>query len=946
MEKVPVEVKRRTVLSLAVALGAGSALAAGAGASPASAQVPASSLELLQPIDIPLTTIGSEPAKLLRRYRNVFGSLPDPNAVFFRTTSGVLKIAAASAGLSDQVQIIDAASGRREATAVPFPGLGGGAGSVVFEPLGNTLLAFGASAEVKRVSLAGAVTTGYTASPGTTNASYSPATDSKGRIWNGNYPTGTASRFDPATGSVVHTAPLHAGAQYVWSLAVDSNDNVYAGTGTKAPRIVTWHTDNPGLLREIALPGAGAVGFVRRIVAHGGTLFVYFDGADGGVKFGAYDTQNARWMQVPWTWMPSGRVTASSPGSHDIYAVWNTVGLHKLMRIDSKTLAAEFICLVPGTARSMLVEADAAGTTVNILCGEDGRYQSVRVSVPELKVVASATVDFAVAAFKIQTLIASSTGSSLYFGGYLGDGIGSVDVGTRQTWRSGTQTGIEQIEGMLQYDENSIYVGSYTGGGLFRFNPVTRSVKKLLRLSDAYPQDRPVAWAAAAGRVIAGTVPSAGRTGGSLAVINPGNDADIVVVPAPVPGQSVLGLIGEGDLVYGTTGIKGGYGSVDDPKPAHVFAWDVRSKRTVWVRSIAGEVEINTPLLLRGVLYVSTNNGVIRLNKASGSLVASFRLLDREAKPGYRTSSISQLPRTNSIVHLCGGTVTVLDPYNKTRHEILRGSYTSMVVSRSGRLYFAEAGSNIVEIDATQMTSIRSAADLVTVGPDGWLYITRSLGAGKYGKPFRANSAFAGGVVRSCHVVDWNGDGIFDVLTSRTDGTLQLHRGVAAGGFLPATTVGNSSWSTKTLAVGMWGGVLSVISADKVSGTLQLWPVLSTGLLGQPSTIGSGWGNRGFVMLVPSRSTAAALIANQGGSLYRYARVAGGKVSTSPTRLSSGAHTWMTTFSPITGHKEGYNGIAGIDAAGQIRYFDVASSSVGSALSYPSPIYRHKLASS
>ncbi|MEC5178774.1 outer membrane protein assembly factor BamB family protein [Arthrobacter sp. CG_A4] len=945
MKEPSVEVRRRTVLSFAVALGAGSALSAGTGAAPATAQVPASSLDLLKDIETDLTVVGSEPAALLRRYRNVFASLPDPNALFFRTQSGVLKIAAGSAGLSDQVQVLDAATGRRDATSVPFPGLGGGAGSVVYEPFGNTILAFGASAEIKRVSLTGVVTTGYTASPGTTNASYSPATDSKGRIWSGNYPTGTATRFDPTTGSVVHTASLHQGAQYVRSLAIDSNDNVYAGTGTDHPRIVTWHTDNPASLREIALPAAAAVGFVRRIVAHRGTLFVYYDGPDGGVKFGAYDTDAARWMQVPWTWMPSGRVTASLPGSNDIYAVWNTVGLHKLMRIDSRTLSAEFICLVPDTARSMLVEIDAAGTMVNILCGEDGRYEWVRVSVSELKVIRSVLMDFAVGAFKVQTLLASLNGALLYFGGYLGDGIGSVDVTTREAWRSGTQTGIEQIEGMFQYDENSIFVGSYTGGGLFRFNPTTRSVRRLVKLADAYSQDRPVAWAAAGGRVIAGTVPIAGRTGGSLAIINPENDADIVVVPSPIPGQSVLGLIGEGDFVYGTTGIKGGYGSVDDTKPAHVFAFDVRRNRIVWTRPVAGEVEINSPLLLRGVLYVSTNNGVVRLNKASGSLVASFRLLDRTAKPGYRTSSISLMPRTNCIVHLCGGTVTVLDPYSRSRHEILQGSYSSMVVSSRGRLYFAEAGTNIVEIDATRKASIRSAADLVTVGPDGWLYIARSLGSGKYGKPFRANSAFAVGV-RSCHVVDWNGDGIFDVLTNRTDGTLQLHRGTATGGFQPATIVGNSVWNTKTLSVGMWGGVLTVISADKVSGALQSWPVLSTGLLGQASTIGSGWGNRGFVMLVPSRSTAAALITNQGGSLYRYARVAGGKVSTSPTRLSSGAHTWMTAFSPITGHKEGYNGIAGIDGAGQIRYFDVAPASVGSALSYAFPIKSHKLASS
>lgn len=939
------EIKRRTVLSFAVALGAGSALSAGPRATAASAQIPASSLDLLEGIEAGLTVIGSEPAALLRRYRNVFGSLPDPNAVFFRSKSGVLKIAAASAGLSDQVQLIDAASGRREMTAVPFPGLGGGAGNVIFEPLGNTLLAFGASGEIKRVSLTGAVMTGYAASPGTTNGSYSPAMDSKGRIWSGNYPTGTASRFDPSTGSVVHTASLHPGAQYVRSLAVDATDNVYAGTGTDRPRLVTWHTDKPTVLREIALPGAGAVGFVRRIAAHQSTLFVYFDGPDGSVKFGAYDTGTERWMAVPWTWMPSGRATASAQGSQDIYAVWNTVGLHKLMRINSRTLSAEFVCLVPSTARSMLVESDEAGTTLNLLCGEDGRYECVRVSISESKVIGNVPVDFAVTAFKIQTMTASTSGAALYFGGYLGDGIGSVDVATRQTWRSGTQTGIEQIEGMLQYDENSVFIGSYTGGGLFRFNPITREVKKLVRLSDSYAQDRPVAWAVAAGRVIAGTVPIAGRTGGSLAVINPDNDAEIAVVASPIPGQSVLGLVGEGDLVYGTTGIKGGYGSVDDLKPAHVFAWDVRRRRVVWTRPVPGEVEINTPLLLRGVLYVSTNNGVIRLNKASGTLVASFQLLDRTAKPGYRTSSISQFPRTNSILHLCGGTATVLDPYSRTRQEILQGSYSNMAVSSQGRLYFAEAGTNIVEIDPTQKATIRSAADLVTVGPDGWLYVSRSLGAGKYGQAFRANSGFSGGVY-SCHVVDWNGDGIFDVLTNRVDGSLQLHRGLAAGGFLPATIVGTGIWNTKKIAVGMWGGVLTLVSADRVSGTLQSWPVLSTGLLGQASTIGSGWGGRGFIMVVPSRSATAVLIANQDGSLYAYARAAGGKVSTTPTRLSSGAHAWMTAFSPITGHKVGYNGIAGIDGAGQIRYFDVAPTSLGTALSYPLQLKSHRLASS
>ena len=106
----------------------------------------------------------------------------------------------------------------------------------------------------------------------------------------------------------------------------------------------------------------------------------------------------------------------------------------------------------------------------------------------------------------------------------------------------------------------------------------------------------------------AGTIPEYGHSGGALAFLNPANDADIKVVSGPIPGQSVLGLVGEGDIVYGTTGIKGGYGTADDTKPAHVFAWNVAQGRLVWKRALTGEVEINSPILVRGVLYVSTND--------------------------------------------------------------------------------------------------------------------------------------------------------------------------------------------------------------------------------------------------------------------------------------------------------------------------------------------------
>ncbi|SDL96636.1 FG-GAP-like repeat-containing protein [Arthrobacter sp. ok362] len=931
---------------MAVSLGAGVVLSsatttAAMAATPATA--PANSLESLNGTDVVLTTVGTEPSAVVNRYKNVFSSVPDPSAVFFRNKVGVLKLAAGCHGLVEQVQVFDVATGKREMSATPFPEGGGGAGNVSYEPVSNSILAFGAT--VKKVSLTGTVTNGFAAAAGTTNVSFARATDSKNRVWCGNYPAGSATRFDPATGATIHTPRVHADAQYVRSLAVDARDNVYAGTGAQNPRIVTWHTDSPTILREIALPSAVAKGFVRSISAHSGWLFVYFDGADGTLTFKAYDIAAGAWKTLPWAWAPAGRVSAGLGASGDIYAVWNTVGTHKLMKINPKTMAAETVCLVPDTPRALNVETINGATSVNLLCGDGKNNKYVKVSVAGKVITQTVPIAFATSPFQIQTLLPAASGTVMYLGAFMGDGIGSVDLGTRATWRSPTETGIAQIEGMFQYDATSIYVGSYGGGRLFRFNPQTKSVTSLIELCEKYLQSRPFAWARAGGRVVAGTVAEYGHNTGALVSINPLNNSDISVVSGPVLGQSVLGLVGEGDIVYGTTGIKGGYGSANDTKPAHVFAWNARLKQLVWKRALTGEVEVNSPILVSGVLYVSTNNGVIRLNKSSGSVVSAYKLLNRAAPAGYKTSSISYLPSVRSILHEAGGTVTVLDMESRTKKEILRGSYSNMVVSSKGKLYLAENGTDVVEVSTVQKPSIRSAADLVTVGTDGWLYVARSLGGGKFAPPMRADSGF-GTYVRSCHVADWNGDGILDVITSHGDGTLQVHKGLPEGGFAPGIVVGVSGWLDRKMAIGKWGSTLSVVASENISGALQAWPVLSTGKLGTPVAIGSGWKRKQMVMLVPSRSTAAALIVNDNGSLYRYARTSTGKVSTTPVRLSTGGYTGMTAFSPVIGHRTGFNGVVGIDLAGGVKYGDVASSSVGTPVSYPFLMKGYKFASS
>lgn len=932
---------RRRVLSMAVAIGAGAALASGS--SPARAAVKSKSLAAMTATNVELITVGNEPSALVQRYTNVFKSIPDPDAVFYRTAAGALKLAAACHGLTAQVQVFDVSRGTLDVEATPFRDRGAGAGGVTYEPRSSSILAFGST--VKRITASGAVSDVFTPASGTTSVAFARAVDSKNRVWSGNYPTGSATRYDPSNGSTVHTPRVHSGAQYVYALTVDNNDNVYAGTGTESPRIVTWHTDSPTILREIPLPSGAVKGFVYNIEAHSGWLFVSFAGASGTDSFRVYDIAAGSWKSLSWTWSPASRYSTSLGATGDIYAVWNTVGTHKLMRINSKTLIAEFVCLVPGNPRGMNVESINGLIYVNLLCTEGNEYKYIRVSAVQKIVDQAKTIAFVESPLRVQGLLPSLSGTSMYIGAYMGDGIGEIDLVSSATWRSASNTGIAQIEGMFQYDDATIYVGSYGSGRIFKFNPKTKAVTSLINLSEKFLQSRPFAWTQAAGRVVAGTVAEYGHNTGALVSINPTSDSDISVTSGPIAGQSVLGLVGEGDVVYGSTGVKGGYGSINDTKPAHVFAWNVRLQKTIWKQAVTGEVEINSPILIRGDLYVSTSNGVIRFDKANGVIVSTYKILDREADAGYKTSVIGFMPEIKSIFHQSGGTVNVLDIDSGTKKEILRGNYSDMVLATTGKLYLTENGTNVVQVSTVQQPTIRSTADLVTVGAGGWLYVARSLGGGKFAPPFRADSGF-NTYVRSCHVVDWNGDGILDVVTNHNDGTLQLHKGLARGGFAGGIVIGATGWLERKLAIGMWGTSLSVVSSENKTGVLQLWPILPTCVLGKPTVIGSGWARKQMVMLAPSRSLIAGLIVNEGGSLVRYVRGSAGIVSATPIRLSTGGFTDTIAMTGVINHKTGLNGIVGVDALGATKYVDIASSTIGASVNYSFLMKGYRFASS
>ncbi len=136
--------------------------------------------------------------------------------------------------------------------------------------------------------------------------------------------------------------------------------------------------------------------------------------------------------------------------------------------------------------------------------------------------------------------------------------------------------------------------------------------------------------------------------------------------------------------------------------------------------------------------------------------------------------------------------------------------------------------------------AINSAADLVTINAAGQLVNRPSTGNRTFGAAKVIGSGF--GTAEEVFTTDWDRDGAYDLLTQWNDGRLTVQRGIAAGGFQPAVTLGQSGWNTITLAIGGWcaNNRLPQIVALDTAGNLYLYPNMGLADLSSRTTMATG----------------------------------------------------------------------------------------------------------
>ncbi|MFF5790436.1 hypothetical protein ACFY5D_00125 [Paeniglutamicibacter sp. NPDC012692] len=531
----------------------------------------------------------------------------------------------------------------------------------------------------------------------TNNASslYGLALDSTGRVWGGSYPEGRVWNYTPDTKKFVQFPRFDESTDYVRSLAITSDDTVYVGTGTVAPKVVCFPAASPAHRTTLELPTLPPTGFVRGIQINGDHVLISAD----TLKTPLIWNHRTKKLSAAVLSISRGR-SAESPSGHTNYWVHGSA----LYSTDSTTGEDTHLGELDVEAPEHIW---ASPDCVYVLSREGAQVATHRFDLRTKEVTLQSTVKLSGAGIGVHSLLCHTDGK-IYIGGFQGQGIASLDPNTGERWQSLDSVAPNQITGMLQWDAKKTYIGSYSSADIIRFDTTRaeegrNAFKHMERLQTSYGQSRPIGWAMNSRHVFFGTVPDYGKAGGALGIINPNNDSIEAIYNKLVPNHSIIGLAANEKYVYGTTSTRNGYGKPDTGGNAKVFAFDLASRKLAWVRDVPGHRAVMTPALVDDKIVAATIEGVVVLGVSDGGLVAEHSFtgrLDRHFRPGWSNASVRRLGDSYRFVHVADNSIQVLDFQDGTvqRIEGVPGTGTAMAVAPNGRLFVSHEVLGIAEV--------------------------------------------------------------------------------------------------------------------------------------------------------------------------------------------------------------------------------------------------------
>lgn len=556
--------------------------------------------------------------------------------------------------------------------------------------------------------------------PGATSL-YDLQLDSEGNVWGGTYPNGAAFSYTAATKKIRAHSRVSPDTDYVRRLAIGPDDQVWLGTGSLNPRLFTFPAATPEKRTEVQLPDPMPSGFISTVDVIGDRIVVSATDIRPELLL---DPVTMKWEEE------LDRVWAARRSSRDVANTGTFYTLTKgfLYATDSSSWKDSKLGAV-ATGTPLAIHATEA--TVLIVSAIPTGLRLEHFNLARARVDKVRTVSLQQGEYLIQSLMGHSDGS-IYIGGYMGDGLAAINPDSGERWHSpADQKVINQIEGMIEFDANRSYIGSYASSDIVSVTSNLKNSQKgyelLDRLARNYHQSRPFGWAANTKNVFFGTVPDYGRAGGVLGMIDPWNNEIAWVLDGGgegfVKAHSVIGLAADERYVYGTSSVRNGYGISDTKGNAKVFKLEIKTMKKVWeTEPVAGAGALYAPLFIAGWLLVADIEGIHVLDSITGMRVRRHQLTpakNRLNRPGWANADLARAGDGSQVVHSAAGTTTVVDFRAGTKSVI--GSPkckprfgTRLASTPSGRVFSSTDKTVLVELDLVpkRTTSRQSRASL------------------------------------------------------------------------------------------------------------------------------------------------------------------------------------------------------------------------------------------
>ncbi|WP_269937162.1 GH25 family lysozyme [Arthrobacter sp. HY1533] len=225
--------------------------------------------------------------------------------------------------------------------------------------------------------------------------------------------------------------------------------------------------------------------------------------------------------------------------------------------------------------------------------------------------------------------------------------------------------------------------------------------------------------------------------------------------------------------------------------------------------------------------------------------------------------------------------------------------------------------------------SIQAMSDVVTVDGSGVLW-RRPVAASVLGQPKQIGAGFNG--AKSVHVVDWDADGVLDLMVQWENGKLTLYRGARLGGF-SAVALGSSGWNGVDMTVGQWvkGAKYPSIVARSISGDLLSYTTINGSSVSAGIVVAKGMTRVHPVISDFDGDGNADILAFDNIGRINLLRSTGKGTLISEARPVVG-NGWkaMTSIGSAIGHTaNGSSGLLARTSAGSLTYYPFNKSTFG-----------------